>query len=183
MKSCVSKFGISSQGTHISVIDFSVYAYLAIRLRDYTDVLSFNNAVDTIPLIGYMTRIDLALTVAKTDMFNSQNGARENVTKVLVLMTDGSQTQTDDITDPLVVAEELRELGIHLFAVGIGDEVNQTELMNIAGGPRNVFSADSFDDLSGSQVADNLVNLACSQDLADGASDNGKTHSLNPAKL
>ena len=174
MKSCASKFGVSKTGSHVSVIDFSVYAYLAIRLRDYTDILSFNNAVDTIPLIGYMTRIDLALMVAKTEMFSFENGGRNNVTQVLVLMTDGSQTAADDAVDPLSIAQDLRDLGIHLIAVGIGDEINETELTNIAGGSGNVFTADSFDDLTGSKVAEHLVNVACSKDIGDYTS-NGKS--------
>ena len=164
VKQCAGKFGISKNGTHAAMIDFSLYAYLAVKLSYYTDIPSFNNAVDSIPLIGYMTRIDLAMNVANKEMFSHENGGRDDASKVLILITDGTQSDDDDVTDPAAIAAEIRGRGIETFVVGVGDAINETELLSIAGRSEHLFTADSFDDLIGSRVAEHIVNAACALD-------------------
>ena len=53
-------------------------------------------------------------------MFTAQNGARVQTPKILVLLTDGSQTNDKDAEDPSMIAEEMRSHGIALLVVGIG---------------------------------------------------------------
>ena len=158
---------MTRNGTHAAMIDFSLYAYLAIKLSFYTDVPSFNNAVDSIPLIGYMTRIDLALKVANEEMFAAENGGRVDVPKVLILVTDGTQSDVDDVTDSAAAAAEMRGRGVETFVVGVGDAINETELVGIAGKVGHLFTADSFDDLIGSRVSEHIVNAACALDNDD----------------
>ena len=53
-------------------------------------------------------------------MFALKNGAVPKTSKILVLLTDGSQTKDEDAEDPSIVADELRSHGIALVVVGIG---------------------------------------------------------------
>ena len=87
------------------------------------------------------------------DLFGEGNGARskdENVPRVGIVMTDGYST--DYVEDP---ATNARSEGIILFAIGIGDAVVESELLEIASDPddRYVFQVNNFD------VIDNIRSL------------------------
>ena len=147
LKALVAGFGISSAGGRAGVVTFSYHSEHSIKLNDHTDLNSFYEAVDNIALMGSTTRIDKALRTTQAEMFAIGNGGRPGAAKLLILLTDGSQTQDSGAEDPSVVAEELRQEGIRLLVVGIGKGVNTTELARIGGRKSNVFSASSFDEL------------------------------------
>ena len=64
---------------------------------DYKSTDAFISAVDRIPYIGFSSRIDLALTVAQTQLLKENNGGRNNVPDVLLLITDGGQSKVSVI--------------------------------------------------------------------------------------
>ena len=83
---------INISGSRAAVITFSYRAKHSIKMKDHTDITSFNAAVDAIPLMGMTTRIDRALRLTQRELFALENGARPNHPKILILLTDGSQT-------------------------------------------------------------------------------------------
>ena len=64
LKVLTATFGISPSGSRAGVITFSYYTEHSIKLKDHTDLLGFNKAVDKIPVMGSTTRIDKALRLA-----------------------------------------------------------------------------------------------------------------------
>nr|XP_047139372.1 uncharacterized protein LOC101240329 isoform X3 [Hydra vulgaris] len=141
-------FNISKNGAHAGVITFSSRAVLNIKLNQYYDQEQFEFAIDEIPYMGYVTRIDLALRKA-LEMFDEINGARKDIPQLLFLLTDGEQYAGDGVVDenPANVAQLVRDRGIEIIAVGIGSGVNQSELNSIAGSSEKVFLAENFDEL------------------------------------
>ena len=65
---------------------------LSFQMSDHMETDSFRKAVDAIPLMGMTTRIDRALRLSQKELFAPENGGREDVNKMLILLTDGSQT-------------------------------------------------------------------------------------------
>lgn len=61
-----------------------------------------------------LTFLGLALTYILENSFKPESGARSNVPKIGILVTDGKSQ--DDILPP---AESLRDAGVELFAIGI----------------------------------------------------------------
>ena len=59
--------------------------------------LQFDEAVDKIPLMGSTTRIDRALRMTQNEMFTTANGGRAGVPNILILLTDGTQTQVSTV--------------------------------------------------------------------------------------
>jgi len=163
LKSVAAAFGISKDGPRASVVTFSLKAELSIKFKDYFDITSFNNAVDAIPLMGRLTRIDLALRVAQNDMFTTKNGARAKTPKILILLTDGSQTQSAGAVNPADISKKLRQNGIHVIVVGIGSGINRGELIRIAGSDDKVFSAASFAELVSSKFTEKLMEKSCKE--------------------
>uniref|UniRef100_A0A7M5UX15 VWFA domain-containing protein n=1 Tax=Clytia hemisphaerica TaxID=252671 RepID=A0A7M5UX15_9CNID len=161
LKALAATFGVSDDGARAGVVTFSYYTEHSIKLNDHTKVSTFNDAVDKIALMGSTTRIDKALRMVQNDMFTIANGARPGVNKVLIVLTDGSQTKDAGAEDPSDVAKELRDKGIRVISIGIGKGVNPTELARIAGDQSNVFSASSFDELVSGEFLDKVNDAGC----------------------
>ena len=121
----------------------------------------FREAVEEIPLIGSTTRIDRALKVVDEDLFNESNGARKDITKMLILLTDGSQTKGSDAVDPGKIAKVLRQRDIHIVSVGIGDEVDVDELTHITGDEDRVYTVADFDELITGRFIRKIVSKSC----------------------
>ena len=119
------------------------------------------NAIDHIPLMGQTTRIDRAFRLVQSEMFAKENGGRENVPKLLILMTDGSQTEDLGAEDPADIADELRADGITVIVVGVGADVDPQELNFIAGGDDKTFTVSSFDQLINSDFTEKLTSATC----------------------
>jgi len=144
LKTLAASFDITNNDVRASVITFSSWSELSIKFNDHFDTNSFNAAVDAIPLMGYQTRIDKALLLAKSAMFTAQNGARSDVPKILVILTDGDQTGS---IHPGDVVDDLRASGIYFIVIGIGRFVNRHELEHMAGNYGRYFTPASFDEL------------------------------------
>ena len=162
LKALAASFGVSEDGARAGVITFSYYVEHSIKLNDHFNLDDFNQAVDKIPLMGHTTRIDKALRLTQKEMFTAANGGREGVNKIVIVLTDGSQTYDDDSEDPASVAGELRNIGYTVLAVGIGKGVNVTELADIAGGVDNVYSAATFEELIGPTFLSKVRIASCS---------------------
>ena len=165
LKALAATFGVSDDGARAGVVTFSYYTEHSIKLNDHTKLSTFNDAVDKIALMGSTTRIDKALRQVQKDMFTIANGARPGVNKVLILLTDGTQTKDAGAEDPADVAKELRDKGIRVISIGIGKGVNPTELARIAGDQSNVFSAPSFDELVSGQFLDKVNKVGCEEGM------------------
>ena len=163
MKALAGAFGVSDDGSRAGVITFSFYSEHSIKMKDHTDINTFNKAVDAIPLMGSTTRIDRALRLTQKELFSISNGARPGVTKLLILLTDGSQTQDVGAEDPGDITDEIRASGIAVIVIGIGPGTNQTELNHMAGGPDNAFSASSFDELIGGEFVNEIAKKSCEE--------------------
>ena len=161
VKLLADSFQISITGSRGSVITFSYNAELSVKLSDHHTREEFNKAVAKLPFFGYTTRIDKALHMAKHQLFKEANGARPNKPKLLVLLTDGSQTPYPDVEDPAKLSEELRKMGIKVIVIGIGASINRTELVNIAGNKTNAYVATNFDTLQSEAFVQTIASNTC----------------------
>ena len=170
LKEVVGAFGISSNGSRAGVITFSLRAEHSIKMKDHTDINSFNAAVDVIPLMGLTTRIDRALNLAKMELFAEENGGRATTPNILILLTDGKQTKgtvKSPADDPAKITEELRKAGVIVFIVGIGAGTDMKELDHMAGGPGQSIHAATFDVLIGDEFISNITEKGCEIGMYD----------------
>ena len=166
LKSLAKTFGVSSNGSRAGVVTFSYFSKHSIKLSDHGDIATFNQAVDNIPLMGSTTRIDKALRLAQKELFSLGNGGRVGVPKLLILLTDGTQTQDAGAEDPGDIAEELRADGINILVVGIGRGINETELTHIAGEEKSVYSAASFESLAENDFLESVRTRSCDKGMS-----------------
>lgn len=158
VKGIATSFGLGNAGSRAGVVTFSYEAKLSIGIDQFNNVNDFNKAVDDIPLMGYTTRIDKALQLAKEKLFL---GARKDATNILILLTDGSQTPDRDAVNPAVVAKELTDDSTKLIVIGIGKGIKVNELRSIAGNPSNVYLAKDFNRLRSSEFVQQISGVMC----------------------
>lgn len=160
VKLLAKQFKISKDGSHVSILSFSDKATLRMKFGEVNELEAFKTAVDGIAHEGGRTRIDLALGLARDEMFLVKNGARSNIPKLLILMTDGSQSADRDAQDPAAIAKEIRDMGINVIVIGIGNGVDTTELEALSG-QDNWYKAKSFSELISDGFVRKMTRATC----------------------
>lgn len=107
LKSLSAATGISEDGTHASVVTYSTDAHFAINFTTHSTVQSFHAAADRLPFLGGKSRIDRALSLIRSVMFPPHKLGREDASKMVVVVTDGIQSNTRNAEDPAMITRYL----------------------------------------------------------------------------
>ncbi|XP_012939406.1 cartilage matrix protein [Aplysia californica] len=145
LSSFLGKFDISPNKVRSSVITYGrgVYTGEAIGFSDYSDKQSLLSAINDIQYqAGGRTDTGAGLEYM---LDNQMSQARENVKRVVVVLTDGD-SQDGSFTKK--AAQRVRDNGIEVFSIGVGPDIAMQELLNIASSPENVIDAKSYDSLN-----------------------------------
>ena len=163
LNALAEKFGVSENGNRVGVITFSYYPVNSIKLKTFTDISKFQKAVENIALMGSTTNIDRALRLTQKEMFSTANGGRPNVPKILILLTDGTQSYYMGKENPAKITAELRQEGVKVLVIGIGKGTKKSELVGIAGKSEDTFDVNSFDDLVKKDFVNKIYGKSCKE--------------------
>ncbi|PAA85289.1 hypothetical protein BOX15_Mlig026054g1 [Macrostomum lignano] len=150
---------IAETATRPAVISFSTNVKVEIDLGDATDVQSFKAGVDTIPFYRGFTATGAAMQTARRTVFPK---SRPSASKMLVVVTDGRANYPGGRQEALAMihseSEELRNNGVRIHAIGIGDIWLKDDLVAIAGSD-DYSMINDFEALKA--LVDNLVKDIC----------------------
>ncbi|CAG5866270.1 unnamed protein product [Menidia menidia] len=137
----VNSFDIGANKVQISLVQYSRDPHTEFALNTHHDINTVVKAVRTFPYRGGSTNTGKAMTYVREKIFIQARGARENVPRVMVLITDGKSS--DSFKD---AATNLRNVDVEIFAVGVKDAV-RSELEAIANPPADthVYEVEDFD--------------------------------------
>ena len=91
---------------------------------------------------GGWTATGTALQYVRNNLiFNSGAGARSGAKKVVFVLTDGRSNRG---IAPATPARQLKTGGVTMFALGVTNNVQQSELLSIASSSSYVFHVDSY---------------------------------------
>ncbi|XP_068137600.1 collagen alpha-1(XII) chain isoform X2 [Hyperolius riggenbachi] len=137
----VKSFDISPNKVQISLVQYSRDPFTEFALNKYDSIEDILHAVNTFPYRGGSTNTGKAMTFVREKVFVEGRGARPNVPRVMILITDGKSS--DAFKDP---ATKLKNSEVEIFAVGVKDAV-RTELEAIASPPAetHVYTVEDFD--------------------------------------
>lgn len=147
VKAVANTFEIGPGRTCAGVIVYSTTATTAVRFPDASNNEVFNVAVDALPYLRGETRTDKALELAYHELLTHKGGARKGVAKVVILLTDGRQSQLPDGDDLQTAVAPLLSAGIRVFAVGIGKEIEEKELLLMVDRKDDAILVPSYDGL------------------------------------
>ncbi|TTT46706.1 Collagen alpha-1(XII) chain [Bagarius yarrelli] len=137
----VKSFDIGPGKVQISLVQYSRDPHTEFYLNTHHNLDAVIKAVRTFPYRGGSTNTGKAMTYVRERIFVSNRGARTNVPRVTILITDGKSS--DAFKDP---ATRLRDSDVEIFAVGVKDAV-RSELEAIANPPAktHVYTVEDFD--------------------------------------
>ena len=154
VKSLAKTLNLSPGKTRASVVVYSAEASLEIRFNAYYNSTIFDKAVDDLPYLDSVRRMDSGLLEGAVAM----EDARTNVRRVVVLLTAGRQSQSSNLLSQAV--KPLEELGANIYVVAIGSQPNDQELRLVVKEPGDVLKVSRFDDLTPQMrpIARHIVN-------------------------
>ena len=88
---------------------------MKIKINEFTDANLLKAAIDKLEFKDQRTNIYGGLEEAM-NVFKPANGARSNVTKVAILLTDGEKGNDRD-PDPQPIAADLKNSGVEVFVI------------------------------------------------------------------
>ncbi|KAJ8275020.1 hypothetical protein COCON_G00096450 [Conger conger] len=137
----VKTFNIGRDKVQISLVQYSRDPHTEFALNTHNVLDAVVKAVRTFPYRGGSTNLGRAMTYVRENIFVSARGARTNVPRITILITDGKSS--DAFKDP---ATRLRSTDVEIFAVGVKDAI-RSELEDIASEPKetHVYTVEDCD--------------------------------------
>ncbi|XP_030611422.1 von Willebrand factor A domain-containing protein 2 isoform X2 [Archocentrus centrarchus] len=155
VRSVTVQFDINRDVAQVALVAYSRRATTVFKLDTYETGSSILKAIGDAKYVGGVASTGAALLHIHSNVLNIANGARPGVNKAVVVVTDG--TGGDDAVVP---AQKIRDNGVSVFVVGIGD-VQRERLMQIAGAEEHMILVPSYEDLK--YFEDVLVQMLCSE--------------------
>lgn len=154
IKLIIDGFRIGFDETHVGAVIYSssIYVKKVFGLGSYYNKDGMFRAIDEITYPRGGTSTGKALELARTALYTPRQD-REDKPNVCIVITDGKAD--DSIAGP---AADLRAAETTIFAIGVGKNYDENELVRMAGNQENVFTAD-FDKLD--SVIEQIKQSAC----------------------
>ncbi|CAI5661505.1 unnamed protein product [Oreochromis niloticus] len=157
LRNTIQSFEIDPDKVQIGLVQYSDDPYPEFQLTDHRDKNSLLAAVENLTHRGGGTETGKAIDFLRTEYFTKEAGSRaeRRVPQIAVVITDGEST--DDVLEP---ARRLRQHGVIVFAIGVG-QIKQTQLITIANWPseRFVLTTDSYQKLQ--DQTNSLLETVC----------------------
>ncbi|XP_056004893.1 collagen alpha-6(VI) chain-like [Ostrea edulis] len=163
-------FDISPSKTQIAAVSYSDVIKPDFQFNSYKTKNDVLNAIQNIVFTkGSATRTYEALRYMNNKIFTSKNGARDDVIKIAIVMTDGETNpgSVDYISlekarkRTLEEAKRARDNGIYVFAIGVGGRVMDEELYGIASEAGAVMKVPTYGEFKTDQLQEMLEKKTC----------------------
>ncbi|XP_069547811.1 von Willebrand factor A domain-containing protein 2 [Brachyistius frenatus] len=155
VRSISVQFDINRDVAQVALVAYGRRATTVFGLDTHETGSAILKAVGDAGYVGGVASTGAALLHIHTNVLTVANGARPGVNKAVVVVTDGSSGD-----DAVVPARKIRDNGVSVFVIGIGD-VQREKLMQIAGAEEHMISVPSYEDLK--YFEDVLVQMLCSE--------------------
>ena len=144
-----SALALNSPSTKMGVLSYIYDSAYVVNLTAMGNISNFNKTIDNIPSFK-QSGIKEAIDMGKS-MFTLKGSSTNAIRNVMVLLTDGlaNHDRTSQITKNMTA-------GMDLLVVGVGANINQTDLQLIAG-KNKTFIAPTFDHLASENFRNQIV--------------------------
>ena len=133
----LDNFTISESETHVGVVEFSNKVNVILPLNElFEPDLVKDKVKDIIPSGGKERVTDKALKKLADGVFDVKSGGRPGASKVLIIVTDGKSTGKEP---PKRAIKPLKEKGVRVYVVNIGDETDKNELKDLVPAEKNIY--------------------------------------------
>ncbi|XP_051910160.1 collagen alpha-1(XXI) chain [Hippocampus zosterae] len=155
-----SQFDISSHYTQVAVIQYSDTHRLEIPLGKQQSAAELIKAIRGIKYMGGNTQTGRAIKFAVDHVFSTSQRASQVKNRIAVVVTDGKSQ--DDVVDASI---EARAQSITVFAVGVGSEITNSELISIANKPSSTYVLYAEDYTTIDRIRDSMEQKLCEESV------------------
>ncbi|XP_075573989.1 von Willebrand factor A domain-containing protein 2 isoform X1 [Pelecanus crispus] len=160
VRSSFLHFSINRDVTQIALVVYGSKAHTVFALDTHTSNSALLQAIDQVaidqvPFLGDSASAGSALLHIYGDVMTVQKGARPGISKAVVVLTNGGGME-----DAAAPAQQLRDNGVLVFVVIIGDAQRDT-LLRVAGSPNYLVHISSYEDLQHYQ--DLIIERICEE--------------------
>ncbi|XP_028286194.1 von Willebrand factor A domain-containing protein 2 [Parambassis ranga] len=155
VRSITVQFDINRDVAQVALVTYSRRSTTVFNLDTHETGSAILKAVGEASYMGGVASTGAALLHIHSSVLTVAKGARPGVNKAVVVVTDGSGGD-----DAVVPAQKIRDNGVAVFVIGIGD-VQRERLVQIAGSEERMISVPSYDDLK--YFEDVLVQMLCAE--------------------
>ncbi|XP_061168898.1 uncharacterized protein LOC133178166 [Saccostrea echinata] len=170
----LNAFTIGVADTQVGLIVFSTNVRRIFNFNAYSSRSAIQNAIRSTSYTGKGTNTAAALLEAR-QMFTSNYAKRSSALSLAIVLTDG---RSNDQSATLLRAQELINTGAMIFCIGIGTNLDESELRAIASNPDSKFLINANDfttlhskitQLTNSLCIDNVVPdfMTCDMEIQD----------------
>ncbi|KAM4702646.1 von Willebrand factor A domain-containing protein 2 [Rhinophrynus dorsalis] len=149
------QFDINRDVTQMGLVTYSNRPATVFGLDTYDTSSSLLQAINRASYIGGTSSTGNALLHVYNEVMTIQKGARPGVNKAVIVITDGREAE-----DASLPAQKLRDNGISVFAVGVGN-IKKNTLLRMTGAEKFLTIVPSYDTLS--HYEDVLVQKVCEE--------------------
>lgn len=154
VRSLTVQFDINRDVAQVALVTYARRANTIFHLDAHDSGSTVLKAVREADYMGGAASTGAALLHIHSSILTVAKGARPGVNKAVVVVTDGSGGD-----DAVVPAQKIRDNGVSLFVIGIGD-VQREKLLQITSSEEHMISVPSYEDLK--YFEDVLVQMLCS---------------------
>ncbi|KAF7204380.1 von Willebrand factor A domain containing 2 [Nothobranchius furzeri] len=155
VRSLTVQFDINRDVAQVALVIYSRRAHTVFGLDTHDSGSATLRAVGDASYMGGVASTGSALLHIYSNILTFAKGARPGVNKAVVVFTDGSGGD-----DAVVPAHKIRDSGVSVFVVGIGD-MQRDRLLKIAGSEHHMIAVPSYEDLKYHE--DVLVQMMCTE--------------------
>lgn len=157
VRSLSVQFDINRDVAQVALVAYSRRPSTVFSLDAHESGSAIFGAVGQADYVGGVASTGSALLHIYSNVLTVAKGARPGVNKAVVVLTDGSNG-----ADAVVPAQKLRDDGVSVFVIGIGD-LQRERLVEIAGSEDRMVSVPSYEDLK--YFEDVLVQMLCTGEI------------------
>ncbi|XP_052816208.1 uncharacterized protein LOC128242861 isoform X2 [Mya arenaria] len=158
LKDVMTKVDIGANKVQMGVVKYGNYPSLEFSLNAHQTRPDALKAIETMTYLGGGTNDADAFTFTGNQVLSQYKGARGNVPRIAIMITDGGSANPQAA---IAAADKLRQENVGIITVGVGNQVNQVELTNIADAPSSEYSfhVNSYGNLD--SITDKLISQMC----------------------
>ncbi|XP_061169151.1 neurogenic locus notch homolog protein 2-like [Saccostrea echinata] len=158
VRDLLSEFSIGPSANQFSIVKFHSSATEAFSLNRFTSLSSLQSAVLSLTYSSGGTQIGTALNFVRQYSFLTSKGARADAAKIVILITDGQSTISNE-------AQLLKDQFVTIFCVGVTSGIDEQVLRSVSSHNDYTYITDNFITLSGIQTI--LGEKSCAESIDD----------------
>jgi len=149
----VSRLNVGPLTTHVGLVDFGEFGYQIFPLNKYTSADDVKAAIGSLKYRGSYTNTYAGLAQSHAILTDANLGARPNINKLIILITDGQPNKEVDNLQPEV--NKIKGERIRIVTVAVGDQIDDDEMKALATSASDYVHATDFTGLDA--IADSTI--------------------------